>query len=146
MKTTISKTDRGAARWWVVDASKETLGRMATRVAQILQGKHKPTWTPHADTGDFVVVINAKDVQVTGKKAQDKVWYDHTRYPSGLKARKYPELREKHPDEIVRRTVRRMMPKTTLGRHMLRKLKIYGGTEHPHHAQNPEPLAFGTGK
>jgi large subunit ribosomal protein L13 len=145
-QTTQSVTNRAGAKWVLVDASKETLGRMATRIAQILMGKHRPTYTPHADTGDFVVVVNAADVQVTGRKATDKTYHRHTRYPGGLKATPYPKMREKHPDEMVRSAVRRMMPKTTMGRHMMRKLKIYPGKDHPHTAQSPEPISFGTGK
>ena len=144
-KTTLASTARSTAAWHVVDASQEVLGRMAARVARILMGKHKPTYTPHADTGDFVVVINAADVQVTGRKATDKVYRHHTRYPGGLVTTTYAERRTYHPTEIVREAVRRMLPKTTLGRHMLRKLKVFKGKDHTHHAQQPAPLSFGTG-
>jgi large subunit ribosomal protein L13 len=144
--TTFLATNRGSAKWILVDASKETLGRMSTEVARILMGKHKPGYTPHADCGDFVIVVNARDVQVTGRKSTDKQYYRHTRFPGGLVTLPYPKMREKHPDEIVRRAVRRMLPKTTLGRHMLTKLKIYPGKEHPHDAQRPEAVSFGTGK
>lgn len=141
-QTTFSTTDRDSARWYVVDASKEVLGRMSARVSQILQGKHKPTYTPHADTGDFVVVINAADVQVTGRKAEQKVYRHYTGYPGSLTETSYERMRERHPRDIVREAVRRMLPKTTMGRHMLRKLKVYEASEHPHHAQKPEPLSF----
>jgi large subunit ribosomal protein L13 len=144
-KTTLLSTNRDAAAWVVVDASKERLGRMSTQIARILMGKHKPTWTPHADTGDFVVVINARDVQVTGRKRDDKLYRRHTRFPGGLVETPYPVMRERHPEDIIRLAVRRMMPKTTLGRHMLKKLKIYAGSEHPHHAQKPESISFGSG-
>ena len=143
--TTLASTARSIAKWHLVDASTEVLGRMAARIAQILMGKHKPTYTPHADTGDFVVVINAADVKVTGRKATDKVYKHHTRYPGGLVSIPYPEMTRRHPTEMVREAVRRMLPKNTLGRHMLSKLKVFPGKEHDHHAQKPEPLAFGTG-
>jgi len=146
-KTTFSTTERDAAHWYVVDASTEVLGRMAARVAQILQGKHKPTYTPHADVGDFVVVVNARDVGVTGRKAEQKVYRHHTGYPGGQAEQSFQRMRERHPEDIVRLAVRRMMPKTTLGRHMLRKLKVYAGKEHPHHAQKPEVLSIsGSGR
>jgi large subunit ribosomal protein L13 len=143
-KTTLAATSRSTAKWHVVDASQEVLGRMAAQIARILMGKHRPTYTPHADMGDFVVVTNAADVIVTGRKATDKVYIHHTRYPGGLVKTPYPEMKQRHPTEMVREAVRRMMPKTTLGRHMLRKLKVFPGKDHTHHAQKPEPLAFGT--
>ena len=143
--TTFSKTDRAAAKWFVVDASQEVLGRMSSQVARILQGKHKPEYTPHADVGDFVVVINAAKVQVTGRKAENKVYRHYTGYPGGQVEQSFERMRERHPEEIVRLAVRRMMPKTTMGRHMLKKLKIFPGAQHPHHAQKPEALSFGTG-
>jgi large subunit ribosomal protein L13 len=143
-QTTFRSTDRAAAQWYVVDASKEVLGRLAVQVARILMGKHRPTYTPFADTGDFVVVVNAKDVQVTGRKSEEKVYRHHSGYPGGMSTHLYPWMREKHPDEIVRLAVKRMLPKTTMGRHMLRKLKIYPGVDHPHHSQKPEALSFGT--
>jgi large subunit ribosomal protein L13 len=144
--TTFAKTQRQQAAWWVVDASQEVLGRMATRVARILQGKHKPTWTPHADVGDFVVVINAEKVQVTGRKRSDKLYYHYTGNHGGLVTQTYDRVIEKHPTDVVKLAVRRMLPKTDLGRHMLTKLKVYAGPEHPHHAQGAKPLALGTGK
>ncbi|MFV1959836.1 MAG: 50S ribosomal protein L13 [Planctomycetota bacterium] len=144
-KTTLAKTDRAKAAWCVVDASKERLGRMAAQVARILMGKHKPNYTPHADVGDFVVVVNAEHVGVTGLKAEKKVYRHHTGHPGGLVERSFQRMRAQHPEDIVRLAVRRMMPKTTLGRHMMRKLKIYRGAEHPHHAQKPRPLSFRKG-
>ncbi|MHC5010350.1 MAG: 50S ribosomal protein L13 [Planctomycetota bacterium] len=143
-KTTFSTTNRADAKWYVVDASQEILGRMAARISGLLQGKHKPTYTPHADVGDFVVVTNAAKVRLSGRKAEKKVYRHHTGYPGGLVEQSYARMKENRPEEIVRLAVRRMMPKTTMGRHMLKKLKIYPGAEHPHHAQKPESLSFGT--
>ncbi|MFM8979085.1 MAG: 50S ribosomal protein L13 [Planctomycetia bacterium] len=143
-KTTLATTQRATARWYVIDASQHVLGRMAAKVALVLQGKNKPTWTPHADTGDFVVVINAADVRVTGRKAEAKVYRRHTGYPGGMRETPYADMKVRHPDAMVREAVRRMLPKTTLGRHMLSKLKIYPGKDHPHHAQKPEPLSLAT--
>jgi large subunit ribosomal protein L13 len=143
-QTTLRSTNRAAARWFVVDASKEVLGRLAVQVARILMGKHRPDYTPFADTGDFVVVTNARDVRVTGRKSEDKVYRHHSGYPGGVTDHRYAWMREKHPEEIVRLAVKRMLPKTTMGRHMLRKLKIYPGADHPHHSQKPETVAFGT--
>jgi len=145
-KTTVLPTDYSAAKWYVVDASQEVLGRMAVKIAQMLMGKHKPTYTPHSDQGDFVVVLNAPKVQVTGTKADDKVYRHHTGYPGGLVEESYARVRDRHPDRIIRLAVRRMLPKNNLGRAMLRKLKVYPGAEHPHHAQRPEAISFGTGK
>jgi large subunit ribosomal protein L13 len=144
--TTCATTQRHKARWYVVDASNEVLGRMSTRIARILQGKHKPTWTPHADTGDFVVVVNAEKIQVTGKKAAEKVYRHYTGNHGGLVETYYPRMLEKHPTDIVKHAVRRMLPKTDLGRHMLSKLKLFAGPTHTHHAQDPQPLAFDTTK
>ena len=140
MSTTFAKTKREVAQWHVVDASEEVLGRMAARVAQILQGKHTPTWTAHADTGDFVVVINADKVVVTGKKPEQKMYYHHSGYPGGLRSESYAHLQARRPEEIVRHAVRGMLPHNKLGRAQLRKLKIYAGADHPHEAQNPEVL------
>ncbi len=145
-KTTVVSTDLAKAKWFQIDASQEVLGRMAVRIARILMGKHKPTYTPHSDQGDFVVVTNAKGVQVTGNKAEKKVYRHHTGWPGGLVEEPFARVLERHPDRIVREAVRRMLPKTTLGRHMLKKLKIYPGSDHPHHAQTPETLSFGTGR
>lgn len=146
MTTTCATTLRASARWHLVDASQEVLGRMATRIARILQGKHKPTWTAHADTGDFVVVVNAEKVQVTGRKADDKVYRYYTGYHGGLVTVPYSSMIEKHPEDVIKLAVRRMLPKTDLGRHMLTKLKVFKGATHTHHAQDPQPLALGTSK
>ena len=146
MTTTCATTLRASARWHLVDASQEVLGRMATRIARILQGKHKPTWTAHADTGDFVVVVNAEKVQITGRKADDKVYRSYTGYHGGLVTVSYTAMQEKHPEDVIKLAVRRMLPKTDLGRHMLTKLKVFKGPNHTHHAQDPQPLALGTSK
>jgi large subunit ribosomal protein L13 len=145
-KTTVAKTARDRAAWHVVDASKETLGRMAAEIARILMGKHKPIYTPHADVGDFVIVTNAASVQLTGSKKETKVYRWHSHYPGGLREVTFARMNARHPEDIVRLAVRRMMPKTTLGRHMMKKLKIYRDDRHEHHAQKPVPLSFGTGR
>ena len=127
-------------RWYVVDAEGQTLGRLATEIARLLRGKNKPQYTPHVDTGDFVVVVNAEKVVVTGKKAEQKVYRRHSGYPGGLKETSYEQMMERRPTEILRRAVKGMMPKNRLARQQLRKLKIYAGPEHPHAAQNPQRL------
>lgn len=146
-KTTVETRSHANAQWFVVDASQEILGRMAAQIAQRLMGKHKPTYTPHVDTGDYIVVINAEKVQVTGaNKEADKMYRNHTGWPGGLKEVSLARMRERKPEEVIRLAVRRMLPKTTLGRHMLKKLKVYAGDRHSHHAQKPEQLSFGTGR
>jgi large subunit ribosomal protein L13 len=127
-------------RWYVVDAEGQTLGRLATEIARVLRGKNKPQYTPHVDTGDFVVVVNAEKVVVTGKKAEQKVYRRHSGYPGGLKETSYEQMMERRPTEILRKAVKGMMPDTRLARQQLRKLKIYAGPEHPHAAQNPQRL------
>jgi len=131
-------------KWWVVDLSDQTLGRAAARIAYILRGKHKPSFTPHVDDGDFVVVINADKVHFSGKKWQDKIYYRHTKFVGGLKQANAAKLQEKHPGEVIRKAVKGMLPAGPLGRAQLRKLKIYQGSEHPHAAQVPETLAIDT--
>ncbi len=126
--------------WHVVDADGLVLGRLASEVARVLRGKHKPTFAPHVDTGDHVIVVNAARVVMTSDKAADKVAYRHSGYPGGLKSRTYAELLASRPEEVVRRAVRGMLPKGRLGRAMLRKLKVYAGPHHPHAAQGPTPL------
>lgn len=126
--------------WWIVDGEGKTLGRIATTISKVLRGKHKPIYTPHVDTGDFVVVVNAEKVKLTGKKMQDKIYYHHTGYPGGLKSARAEELLAKKPTELVYKAVKGMMPKNALNRTSLNKLKIYSGTKHPHAAQNPQPL------
>ncbi len=140
MKTFSAKPDDVRRQWWVVDASGKVLGRLATEVARRLRGKHKPTYTPHVDTGDYVIVVNAKKVQVTGRKADAKMYYRYSGYQSGMKSVSFRGLREKHPERILQHAVRGMLPKNSLGRAMLRKLKVYGGPEHRHAAQNPQAL------
>jgi large subunit ribosomal protein L13 len=128
------------AKWWTVDAEGRILGRLAAKIATVLMGKHKPEYTPHIDTGDFVVVVNAEKIAVTGRKMTDKMYYHASGYPGGLTETPLGELLEKKPTEAVRLAVKRMLPKTKLGRHMLSKLKVYAGPDHPHAAQQPEPL------
>jgi large subunit ribosomal protein L13 len=126
--------------WFIVDAEGKTLGRLATEVARRLRGKHKPEYTPHVDTGDYIVVINAAKVHVTGAKATDKIYWHHTGHPGGIKGISFEHLRDSHPERIIERAVKGMLPRNPLGRDMLRKLKVYAGNEHPHSAQQPEPL------
>ncbi|HLA64765.1 MAG TPA: 50S ribosomal protein L13 [Rhodothermales bacterium] len=134
---------RGAVEqaWYVIDAENAVVGRLATRVATVLRGKHKPTYTPHVDTGDFVVVVNADKVRFTGKKETDKQYFRHSNYPGGVTLLSPREVRAKHPERLVEHAVKGMLPKNALGRQMLTKLKVYAGPEHPHDAQQPETLA-----
>jgi large subunit ribosomal protein L13 len=127
--------------WHVIDADGLVLGRLSTEVARILRGKHKPMFAPNVDVGDHVIVVNASKIVLTSDKAEKKIAYRHSGYPGGLKQQTYTELMEKKPEEAVRKAVRGMLPKTTLGRQMLKKLKIYAGPDHPHSAQSPQPLA-----
>ena len=129
-------------KWYVVDAEGCTLGRLASEVAKVLRGKNKPQFTPHIDTGDYVIVINAEKVAVTGKKESDKVYKRHSGYPGGLKETTLGEMRAKKPEEIIMHAVKGMMPKGRLGRQMFKKLKVYAGPEHPHTAQKPEEWNF----
>jgi large subunit ribosomal protein L13 len=140
MKTYMAKPGEVAAKWYVVDAEDRVLGRMSTVIASILMGKHRPEYTPHVDTGEFVIVVNAEKVRLTGNKWKQKEYDWYTGYPGGHKSLTAEEMRRKHPDRIVREAIRRMLPKTRLGRHMLTKLKVYAGPEHPHQAQQPEAL------
>ena len=140
MKTYMAKPSDIQERWWVIDANGRVLGRMATRIAMILQGKHRPTYTPHIDTGDHVVVVNAASVHLSGRKVEQKSHQYYTGWPGGQREIPYEELMAKKPDEVIRLAVKRMMPKTSLGRRMLKKLRVYAGAEHPHEAQRPEPL------
>ncbi len=128
-------------RWFVVDATGQTLGRLATRVARVLEGKHKPTWSPNLDGGDHVIVLNAGKVSVSAAKLTSKSYVRHSGYPQGLKEESLGRLLERRPEEVVRRAIRGMLPHTRLGGQQLRKLKIYAGSDHPHQAQRPEPLA-----
>jgi large subunit ribosomal protein L13 len=140
MKTWNAKTHEIERRWYVVDAEGQTLGRLATRIADTLRGKRKPEYTPHVDTGDFVVVVNADKIAVTGKKLEQKVYYRHSGYPGGLRERTLAEELERRPTEVLRKAVKGMLPRNRLARQQITKLKIYAGPEHPHQPQNPEPL------
>ncbi len=128
--------------WVLVDANGETLGRLATQIAHLLRGKHKPTWSPHVDGGDFVIVVNASGVELTGRKAQQKIYYRHTGYPGGLKETPYRIMLAKHPERVIKFAVKGMLPKNRLGRRMLKKLYVYGGPTHPHAAQQPQPVTL----
>jgi large subunit ribosomal protein L13 len=139
MKSYMARPLSVERKWHLVDAEGRTLGRLATEIATVLRGKNKPQYTPHVDTGDFVVVVNAERVVVTGKKAEQKVYRRHSQRPGGLKEVSYERMLERKPEEILRKAVRGMMPKTRLGRQQFRKLKLYAGPEHPHEAQNPQP-------
>ena len=138
MKTYVPKKEDIKRKWYVIDATGKPLGRLATQVATILRGKHKPIYTPYMDTGDYVIVINAEKVALTGGKEDKKVYYKHSGYPGGLKAIPYKKMKEKFPERIIRIAVKGMIPHNSLGRKMLKKLKVYKGAEHPHEAQMPE--------
>lgn len=140
MKTYLPKNDANAKKWYLVDAKGKTLGRLASRVAAILRGKHKPDFTPSIDMGDFVVIINAEKVHVTGNKMTGKFYYHHTMYPNGLKAMPLGKLLEERPEEVLKKAVWGMLPKGPLGRDMFKKLKVYTGSSHPHKAQVPVGL------
>ncbi len=140
MKTYQAKKEGFEHQWYLVNAEGKVLGRLASGMAKILKGKHKPTYTPHVDTGDFVVVVNAEKVSLTGKKMKDKIYYHHTGYPGGIKAVSAEKLLAKRPTEMLKKAVKGMLPKNSLGRQMLRKLKVYAGPNHPHEAQKPIPL------
>ena len=140
IKTFIAKKEDIQRDWYVIDATDKVLGRMATRIAMILQGKTKPIYTPHVDTGDFVIVTNAEKIKLTGNKMNEKVYYTHSGYPGGLKEIPIKKWMEKHPDRIVNLAVKRMLPKTKLGSAMLKKLKVYAGPDHSHEAQQPKTL------
>src|ERR671914_1482861 len=142
MKTWTAKPGEGTRDWYVVDAEGKTLGRLATRIADTLRGKNKPQFTPHVDTGDFVVVVNAEKIHVTGKKLDEKIYYRHSGYPGGIRQRTLREQLDRRPTEVIRLAVKGMLPKNKLAAAQLRKLKIYAGPEHPHAAQCPEPLDF----
>ena len=143
MPTPIPKESEIERKWFVVDADGKVLGRLATRVATILRGKHKPIYTPHLDVGDHVVVINAEKIEVTGRKRQAKVYRWHTGYIGGLREVKFEDMVKSHPDRVIEWAVQGMLPKTRLGRAMAKKLKVYRGAEHPHEAQQPQRLEVG---
>ncbi|HEY2441746.1 MAG TPA: 50S ribosomal protein L13 [Streptosporangiaceae bacterium] len=140
MRTFSPKADDIQRQWHVIDASDVVLGRLASQAAVLLRGKHKPVFAPHVDTGDFVIIVNAEKVALTGNKLAQKFAYRHSGYPGGLRAVAYADLLAKHPERAVEKAVKGMLPKTTLGRQMLRKLKVYAGPEHPHQAQQPAPF------
>ena len=140
MTSYMPKPGEVAAQWHVVDATDQVLGRLASRIAMILQGKNKPTYTPHVDTGDFVVVVNAEKIAVTGKKLDDKLYHRHSGYPGGLKSRPLRDELERRPTEVLRKAVKGMLPRNRLARAQIRKLKVYAGPEHPHEAQAPQEL------
>lgn len=144
MKTYQAKNETVERNWYLVDASGKTLGRLAVELARRLRGKHKPEFTPHVDTGDYLVVINAEKIKVTGNKGATKMYYRYSGYQSGLKATNFDDLMAKHPDRAITIAVKGMLPKNTLGRSMLDKLKVYAGAEHPHSAQQPQPLLLET--
>ena len=143
MKTYQAKKGELDHKWYLVNAEGKVLGRLSAELVKILKGKNKPTYTPHIDTGDFVVVINAGKVTLTGKKMKDKIYYHHTGYPGGIKEMNAEKLLAKKPTEMIRMAVKGMLPKNSLGRQMLRKLRIYAGPSHPHDAQKPVPLELG---
>ena len=140
MKTFVAKPDSRERGWLVVDATGQTLGRLATQIADTLRGKRKPEYTPHCDVGDFVIVVNAEKISVTGKKLDDKLYYRHSGYPGGLRSRTLGEMLARRPEEVIRLAVKGMMPRNRLARAQLRKLKVYAGPDHPHAAQKPEPM------
>ncbi len=133
-------SDQATRQWLVVDAADQTLGRLATRVANVLRGKHKPSFTPNTDQGDFVVVINASKIHLTGNKMQQKKWHRHSGSPGGLKSTSYEDLIARRPEWVIEKAVKGMLPKSSLGRNTLKKLKVYAGNEHPHQAQKPVPM------
>src|ERR1700753_409289 len=140
MKTYVAKPYYREGNWLIVDATGLTLGRLSTQIADVLRGKRKPTYTPHIDTGDFVVVINAEKISVTGQKLEDKLYSRHSGYPGGLKSRTLAEMLERRPEEVIRIAVKGMLPRNRLARKQITKLKIYAGPEHPHAAQQPRPM------
>ena len=140
MKTPLPKVNEIERNWYVVDAENKVLGRLATQIAMRLRGKHKPIFTPHLDTGDFIVVINAEKIKLTGKKLDKKVYYKHTGYIGGIKSFTAKEMLQRRPEDVIRLAVRRMLPKNRLGRKQFKKLKVYRGPNHPHAAQKPQPL------
>lgn len=143
MKSYMQKKETVERNWYVIDATDVTLGRLASKVAHILRGKNKATYTPHIDCGDNIIIINAKDVLLTGNKLNNKKYYDHSRYVGGLRERTAKEMKEKYPEEMLERAIKGMLPKGRLGRQMYRKLHVYAGAEHPHTAQQPKIVDLG---
>jgi large subunit ribosomal protein L13 len=140
MKTYVATPENRQREWFVVDAEGKTLGRLATQIADTLRGKRKPEYTPHCDTGDFVIVVNAAKIRVTGNKLHDKLYRRHSGYPGGLRSRTLADMLERRPEEVIRKAVRGMLPRNRLGRQQLSKLKVYAGPEHPHEAQKPREM------
>jgi large subunit ribosomal protein L13 len=143
-KTILPTPETIDAKWYIVDAADQRLGRLATAIAMVLRGKNKPTFTPHIDTGDFVVVINAEKIQVTGKKSNQKLYRRHSGRPGGMKTETFAKLQVRIPERIIEQAVKGMLPKNSMGRHLFTKMKVYAGTEHPHAAQKPEVLTINT--
>jgi large subunit ribosomal protein L13 len=140
VRTFTAKNEEIERDWYVVDAEGQTLGRLASRIAPIIRGKHKPIYTPHLDCGDFVIIINAEKVRVTGRKLDQKLYHRHSGYPGGLKSISLRDQLERHPERVLQAAIKGMLPKTKLGRRMIKKLKVYAGDSHPHQAQQPKPL------
>jgi large subunit ribosomal protein L13 len=143
-KTFVATPANRQRDWYIVDAQGKTLGRLATQLADILRGKRKPEYTPHCDTGDFVVVVNAEKITVTGRKLEQKRYWRHTGYPGGIRSRTLAEMLDRQPEEVIRKAVKGMLPRNRLARQQLQKLKVYAGEEHPHAAQQPKPLEIAT--
>jgi large subunit ribosomal protein L13 len=144
MKTYVAKPTDRQRDWYVIDAEGKTLGRLATQIADLLRGKRKPEYTPHCDTGDFVVIVNAEKIVVTGKKRTDKLYWRHSGYPGGIRSRTLNEMLERRPEEVIRKAVQGMLPRNRLARQQINKLKVYAGPEHPHAAQQPKPMEIET--
>ena len=144
MKSFMAKKEETKRGWVLIDVKDQIVGRAATEIATILRGKHRPTFTPHVDTGDFVVVVNAEHIKLSGKKWEDKIYYTHSGYMGGIKETPAEELKKKHPDQILMKAVKGMLPKNRLGRQLLKKLKIYAGQDHPHASQQPEVKELNT--
>ena len=140
MRTFTAKREEAERNWYLVDAENKVLGRLASELARILRGKHKPHFTPHVDTGDYVIVVNAEKVSLTGNKLKNKVYYSHSGYPGGIKSVTAEDLKAKKPEDLIRFAVKGMLPKNRLGRKLFKKLKVYAGGKHPHHAQQPKPI------
>lgn len=144
MKTYVPKVEDRSEQWWVVDAEGQNLGRLSTRIASVLRGKHRADYTPHLDLGDYVVVVNADKIEVTGNRMEQKRYYRHSGYPGGLREATLQEMMQKHPERVIRLAVRGMLPRTRLGRRQIGKLKVYAGPEHPHAAQAPQEMVIET--
>jgi large subunit ribosomal protein L13 len=144
MKTYVATPENRERDWYVVDAEGKTLGRLATQLADVLRGKRKPEYTPHCDTGDFVVVVNAEKIVVTGRKLEQKTYFRHSGYPGGLRSRSLEEMLDRNPEDVIRKAVKGMLPRNKLGRAQIGKLKVYAGPDHPHQAQKPQPLEIET--